>query len=297
MGNKLTDRDSIGQLQQDFLVHVVDTDDTTQSPEGSSFKATVGQFVELSKDYIDGVTFSGTDLVFTGTGSAFNGSIDLSSLSGGGDSIYEYGTGTFSIQPIEGGNTASGDYSVVSGGAFNTAYSVISTISGGYCNIVSGPGSTIGGGSFNTLTECFNFIGGGFCNSNSTAAYFSIIGGGRYNEIKGSGTFVGGGCSNSACGNYSTISGGRCNTSSGFVSTIGGGLNNISSGDYSAILGGRSNSTNNCADVMIVGSNITADTSCTTFVNKLSIKDIPTSDAGLCTGMVWRDGNDLKIVP
>jgi hypothetical protein len=47
---------------------------------------------------------------------------------------------------------------------------------------------------------------------------------------------------------------------------------------------------------MIVGSNITADASCTTFVNKLSIKTIPTSSAGLPSGSVWRNGTVLEIV-
>jgi hypothetical protein len=49
-----------------------------------------------------------------------------------------------------------------------------------------------------------------------------------------------------------------------------------------------------------VGSNITSDRSCATFVNNISIKNIPTSSAGLPSGAVWRDstaGDVLKIVP
>jgi hypothetical protein len=50
---------------------------------------------------------------------------------------------------------------------------------------------------------------------------------------------------------------------------------------------------------MIVGSNITADRTCTTFVNALSMKTIPTSTAGLPSGMVWRCtvDNVLRIIP
>jgi len=47
---------------------------------------------------------------------------------------------------------------------------------------------------------------------------------------------------------------------------------------------------------MIVGSNITADRVCTTFVNNLSIKNIPTSSAGLPSGSVWNNLGVLAIV-
>jgi hypothetical protein len=47
---------------------------------------------------------------------------------------------------------------------------------------------------------------------------------------------------------------------------------------------------------MIVGSNITANRVCATFVNNLSIMTIPTSSAGLPSGAVWRNGTVLEIV-
>jgi hypothetical protein len=47
---------------------------------------------------------------------------------------------------------------------------------------------------------------------------------------------------------------------------------------------------------MIIGSFITADRVCTTFVNNLSIKNIPTSGAGLPIGSVWSSGGYLAIV-
>jgi hypothetical protein len=56
-----------------------------------------------------------------------------------------------------------------------------------------------------------------------------------------------------------------------------------------------SNNTNSCACAMIVGSNITADRVCATFVNNLSIMNIPTSGAGLPPGSVYRVGNSLCI--
>jgi hypothetical protein len=50
---------------------------------------------------------------------------------------------------------------------------------------------------------------------------------------------------------------------------------------------------------MIVGSNICADRACTTFVNALSVKNIPTSDSGLPSGVIWRctADNILRIIP
>jgi hypothetical protein len=47
---------------------------------------------------------------------------------------------------------------------------------------------------------------------------------------------------------------------------------------------------------MIVGSCITVDRACATFVNNLSIMNIPTSSAGLPSGSVWNDSGFLKIV-
>jgi hypothetical protein len=48
---------------------------------------------------------------------------------------------------------------------------------------------------------------------------------------------------------------------------------------------------------MIVGFGITADMCNTTFVNCLSIKNIPTSSLGLCNGMVFSCAGILRIVP
>jgi len=78
---------------------------------------------------------------------------------------------------------------------------------------------------------------------------------------------------------------------------IGGGFQNRTSSNYSAILGGKLNNTSTFACAMIVGSNITADRACATFVNNLSIKNIPTAAAGLPSGSVYRLGTVLNIVP
>jgi hypothetical protein len=47
---------------------------------------------------------------------------------------------------------------------------------------------------------------------------------------------------------------------------------------------------------MIVGSNITANRVCSTFVNNLNIMNIPTSSAGLPSKSVWSNAGVLTIV-
>jgi hypothetical protein len=86
--------------------------------------------------------------------------------------------------------------------------------------------------------------------------------------------------------------------SAGQYSFIGGGFQNLSTGLASGVLGGCLNLAS-CACSFIVGSNITSDRVCTTFVNNLSIKTIPTSSAGLPSGAVWRctTDNTLRIIP
>jgi hypothetical protein len=101
------------------------------------------------------------------------------------------------------------------------------------------------------------------------------------------------------CDAFGSIVGGSGNTTSGLYSFIGGGFNNIiNSGTTSAILAGSGNTINSTGSTaFIVGANITADRSCTTFVNNLSIKNIPTSSSGLPSGSIWSNSGVLNIVP
>jgi len=143
---------------------------------------------------------------------------------------------------------------------------------GGYNNRVSTNCSAIVGGYSNIIfsgSDC-SFIGGGYLNQILDTSVKSVIGGGYSNAI------------------------GR----NSVYSVIAGGYNNsIDNSDYSAILGGGINNTNACDRVMIVGNNITANRSLTTFVNNLSIMNIPASGAGLPTGAVYSYGGTLRIVP
>lgn len=205
-------------------------------------------------------------------------------------------------------NTNEGFSSVIVGGEFNVinASGGRSGILGGWQNTICNGSSTIGGGSFNTVSGYSSFIGGGRCNSgtggcstisggylNAACGLGSVVGGGFLNQAEGCQAFVGGGNSNGASGNFSSILGGFCNTASGV---------------YSGILGGEENDTNGCPSSFIVGSCITADRECTTFVNNLSVVNggvfihfasLPTTDPSE-EGQVWREsdgsgGWNLKI--
>jgi hypothetical protein len=82
---------------------------------------------------------------------------------------------------------------------------------------------------------------------------------------------------------------------------IGGGQSNTInfSSTYSGILGGAANCISYLGCTFIIGSNITADRSCTTFVNNLSIVNLPTASAGLPSKSLWYDPTTcvVKFVP
>jgi hypothetical protein len=213
-------------------------------------------------------------------------------------------------------NTAGGNRATVGGGCFNTASGNDSVISGGICNTIPsflGQCASIGGGKLNTASFCYSRVGGGVSNTasgsssvvgggngNTASGNYSIVGSGRYNIVSGSDAVVSGGYSNDAINSFSTVSGGYSNCAGALFSNIAGGqYNTVNTGsNYSAILGGQGNILANACS-FIVGANILSDRTCTTFVNALSMKTIPTSTAGLPSGMVWRCtvDNILRIIP
>lgn len=156
-------------------------------------------------------------------------------------------TSTLSYTTVSGGrcNTSIGTYSVVSGGYRNTSSGLYSTISGGYINKTIGNCSTVSGGYSNTGLGGCSSIGGGYCNT--TSGIYSTIGGGWFNEAIGNTSVIGGGYDNTVSGYSSTISGGYNNTTNSlYASTISGGYGNISIGNYTSIGGGSSNTTSSC---------------------------------------------------
>lgn len=124
---------------------------------------------------------------------------------------------------------------------------------------------------------------GSFVSNNETNkidAEFSAILSGEYNIIRGS---------------NSIILSGNGNTISGRSSIIGSGGGNNIDADYSTIGGGTNNKTK-YNNTHILGSNIEANREDTTFVENLSITNIPNSDKGLPKGSIWNNKGILSIV-
>lgn len=124
---------------------------------------------------------------------------------------------------------------------------------------------------------------GSFVSTNETNkidAEFSAILSGEYNVMRGS---------------SSVIVSGNANTISGRNSIIGSGRGNNIDSDNSTIIGGANNSTKH-NNTHIIGSNIEANREDATFVENLSITNIPNSDKGLPKGAVWNNKGVLSIV-
>lgn len=168
----------------------------------------------------------------------------------------------------------------------NSGYSVLI---GGYLNNIVGTAGTsssnfLGAGSENDLTGQYSFLGAGARNT-ITAGNRSVLVGGCNNTLNGATGFIGGGSSN----NISA-------TGVGNVIT-GGGSNAISlASNFSVIVGGANNSIPGFSCTIIAGNGITADRGNTLFANNLSLKNLPTSAAGLPAGSVWNNGGVLNIV-
>lgn len=272
---------------------------------GGKFNCAFGDFSTISGG-ICNCTYSNFDTI---AGGQHNVTCANQSIIGGGsynttngnDSTIAGGRcnttiGNYSI--IGGGfkNSSSASNSIVGGGSCNSATCEHSFIGGGYCNLASGIHAIVVGGKSNASSGCYSTIGGGDLNVSSSS--HSTISGGSYNIASGfctsiiggygntsSGAIstVGGGSQNASIGGGSSITGGQFNNAIGEHSFVGGGFVNTAQGNCSAILGGQDNETCNFANAMIVGSNLFATQSCTTFMNCASIENL-TQGCLVCVG-------------
>jgi uncharacterized coiled-coil protein SlyX len=137
------------------------------------------------------------------------------------------GTNAVDLQTSRGNasQVASGNYSFIGGGVYNTASGLMSSVAGGQLNLASGQLSFVGGGDSDTASGSNSFVGGGNKNIASNS-YSSVVGG----------------QSNLASGNSSSVVGGQSNLASGGYSFVGGGIKNIANFSYSAVVGGYQNS-------------------------------------------------------
>ena len=180
-------------------------------------------------------------------------------------------------------NVSNGRFDLIGNGAVNTinSQSIFSTIVNSSGSLISGmnSGSAIVGGSQNVIS------------SSAVLGVAAFIGAGNQNCIlDGSGVIVGGGTNKIINGLDGIIGAGNqnCIKDSSRASIVGGVINNITSSLRGFIGGGASNTlkgtqhsaiiggTNNCIDSydksFIIGSNLTADATCHTYVNNLNIE-------------------------
>ena len=178
---------------------------------------------------------------------------------------------------------------VVVGGENNTVFGENSGILGGFNSCINSQNSSIVGGTLNTASADCSFIGGGYSNYVGQKSTRSVIVGGTNNTASnsnyyGNDNFIGAGCNNSIssyCDGCNFIGGGCNNTISGYGSNnlIVGGCNNSNSGYNSGILGGQNNDINTYNQTFIIGSDITAAASCTTYVNNIHVTGSTTANA------------------
>jgi len=123
-------------------------------------------------------------------------------------------------------NVASGNWSVVAGGANNFCDGWHSTIGGGYLNNTMGGNATVAGG-----------------RGNDAGAHGATVGGGRGNSAYEEHSTIAGGHANSCGGEYGAIGGGQGNEVGAREATVGGGFDNRISifGEAATIPGGVQN--------------------------------------------------------
>ncbi|MCX8113395.1 MAG: hypothetical protein N3E49_09450, partial [Bacteroidia bacterium] len=153
---------------------------------------------------------------------------------------------------------ASGDFSTLLGGRWNSVTARLGVVCGGSANTVEGENSGICSGGINRVSGIVSFIGGGLLNlvSGGTGCF---IGGGVQNQVEGWSTTSCGGYQNSADGGCSCIiAGGHGNVIMGGTNEhafIGGGGGNVilPNSDNSAILSGRENRLTGYGSIILGG--------------------------------------------
>jgi hypothetical protein len=182
---------------------------------------------------------AGRSAFVAGEGNSASG--DSSVVSGGANNQASGDKST-----VSGGhnNTASNDRSVVGGGYSNTASGFDATVSGGLQNTADGTGATVGGGSQNSAPAQDATVSGG--DHNTASGFWSTVGGGTYNEANSKCATVGGGLYDTSKAVYGGVSAGYSNLGGNNISDtaayVGGGYNNSATAMYSNVGGGRDNS-------------------------------------------------------
>jgi len=261
--------------------------------ETASYAASASYAISSSHEIVTEVSSSYAETA-TSSSYALTASYALNGGSGGGGGSADYspfttGSSADKILPKEGSNCdVIGSNSTIAGGIQNEigdSSSTISFIGGGCQNLIGSKQNTagfIGGGTNNTL-HCYTGTGGAIVGGTNNLLCLSaagFIGGGSQNTIKLS--------------DRSVIVGGSNNiivpgTTAHYISIVGGYLNTGSCG-FAGILGGCQNHVNNDHS-FIIGSSLTSDKDCYTFMNNADIAG--TVSASIFSGSFVGDGSGL----
>lgn len=160
-------------------------------------------------------------------------------------------------------------------GLSNSATNIYTFVGGGRSNLGGGANSVVVGGCGNSAINTFGTVVGG--EGNYVPSVNSAIVGGKSNTADSDYSFIGGGIENRTCNTFTAVGGGQFNCAVGVYSFIGSGVSNSVNGACGGILGGTTNCVQHSKS-FIVGSNLTTQAACTTFVNNLSAPG--TSHAG-----------------
>ena len=132
--------------------------------------------------------------------------------------------------------------------------------------------------------------------SNTLDGKNSVILSGEYHINRGEFSVINGGESNTTANKYTVINGGKGNTVDADYGVVGGGNANNVNGTLSSVLAGEHNNIDGHTNSHIIGSNIVADRDDTTFIENLSITNLPTSSKGLPKNSIWNNKGVLSIV-
>jgi hypothetical protein len=167
-------------------------------------------------------------------------------------------TASANYTTVSGGryNTASDQYATVSGGESNHANTDLATVGGGYSNQAVGIAATIAGGWNNDTGADYATVGGGSSNHADTTV--ATVGGGYSNQANGYATTIAGGYDNTASTDYATVSGGWGNAAIGAYATVGGGNGNEADTLYATVGGGYQNAVSNEGATVSGGGNNSA---------------------------------------
>jgi hypothetical protein len=171
----LTDRTLSTGLTANDLIHIVNTGDTSQNPAGSSYKATMGQVIDLiNPTTITGGTYdpiTGTITFYDDTGGSFNVTGLVTGYTNTAVTAFTYNnTNTFTVFEND-GTTHSATFDIITGLTINGNLNVTGTTSSGVISATTYQNLPIDirvtGGTYSSGTTTF---------TNNTGGTFSVSG-------------------------------------------------------------------------------------------------------------------------